>query len=360
LSNGEFMKAPTVFIVVLLAGGSLLAETPQKVAIGLKVVSLDAARKAQTDGNPIQFPATLSVGVFVTNVDEAGACAKAGIKKNDVITRIGSSPMRDADSFERWLSTARTGEVDEVSLMRLDAQGNWAWREASVTTEATQRETPVTAEGPQSPSRQRWDRQTAIVTSTPHGSIYVGVKSTIIYLPSGTTTAREFAEVHFKENGSAYQKPSGHFYSIAGKPAEIKVTSSNDEIAIDDDSFGYNFEFKQVGDSGFDVMIDGRLVHFPLKIVKSPVGEGASADDVIKDVGLPSQKEQHSVSWPDSGLWDNILYDPGPEAPALPEHWRFDRYPNLVVAVEGGRVIGISSYDKSADTDFEKFLDWSK
>jgi S1-C subfamily serine protease len=67
---------------------------------------------AQVYGLPVQQ------GVMVGSVVQGGPAARAGVRRYDIITRIGDEPVATGGDLRRVLRTRRAGEVVPVTLVR--------------------------------------------------------------------------------------------------------------------------------------------------------------------------------------------------------------------------------------------------
>jgi len=130
------MKSVSLFVVALLILASYVSaeDSSPKISVGVELMDLDVAKAtAQNEAIPVHFPLNLKVGVWVAELKEGGAFDNAGIQKGDIITRVGTSPIKDMDSFEKWLAVAKVGETYKVSLMRMNPNnGEWTWKTATI------------------------------------------------------------------------------------------------------------------------------------------------------------------------------------------------------------------------------------
>lgn len=79
--------------------------------LGLSLQSLDE-RLAQYFGVPVRG------GVVVTQVDPDGPAAKAGLKKGDVIIKIGRNTVRSLDEYEDLIKSYTHGDQVDLNLYR--------------------------------------------------------------------------------------------------------------------------------------------------------------------------------------------------------------------------------------------------
>ena len=94
-----------------IAGQIIDGKTPTHPYLGLTLSSVNAlnarTNKLGTDS-----------GAYVASVTEDGPAAKAGIKKGDVITKLGDEEITSADGLIIALRSHEVGEKVEVTLMR--------------------------------------------------------------------------------------------------------------------------------------------------------------------------------------------------------------------------------------------------
>ena len=63
---------------------------------------------------------SITTGVFVADVKETGAAKEAGIKANDVITKINNVPVVNTSELQEQLSKYRPGQKISVTILRND------------------------------------------------------------------------------------------------------------------------------------------------------------------------------------------------------------------------------------------------
>jgi serine protease DegQ len=62
--------------------------------------------------------AAAPVGAVVVSVDAGSAGARAGLKSGDLVTEVGTTPIRDSGSLCNRMALLRVGEIAELSVLR--------------------------------------------------------------------------------------------------------------------------------------------------------------------------------------------------------------------------------------------------
>lgn len=83
----------------------------RRAVIGVMVADLDPALAAQLDLDP-------GAGILITEVTEGMPADAAGMKRYDVITRIGGRPVRSRDSLTQALAGLGEGASVELTVVR--------------------------------------------------------------------------------------------------------------------------------------------------------------------------------------------------------------------------------------------------
>jgi len=74
----------------------------------------------------------------------------------------------------------------------------------------------------------------------------------------------------------------------------------------------------------------------PFKTIKNENWDKAtSSDEIIELFGMPDSIEKYSFSWPDQKTMNGIYYSPEVNKPVWGEHWRFKKFPDLVIDISG-------------------------
>ena len=67
--------------------------------------------------------------------------------------------------------------------------------------------------------------------------------------------------------------------------------------------------------------------------------KATSSDQLIELFGLPDKIETYSFQWPDKKSKNGLYYSPEINQPVSGEHWRFAKYPDLVIDISEGKKI---------------------
>ena len=124
--------------------------------------------------------------------------------------------------------------------------------------------------------------------------------------------------------------------------------------------------FKNPGQTNVRFTLAGKTVSIPITVVQLPFRSAGGldsgvrrrlrpnadrprgpspADDVVRLIGLPDEKEKHFISWPESATIDGIYYGSSdPRWSISTEHWKFNKYPGAVIAIVANRVHAVATY----------------
>jgi len=192
------------------------------------------------------------------------------------------------------------------------------------------------------------------------GEMRVRFQFTTFYIPaSPPKEARlgysRFLFVTYQESGSTrYKKPvEGHF-RVNGKAEKLSVRSSNEQvisITAYGDDYGLSVNAVGPGSANVIVSLAGQSATIPMKVVVLPIngggfrtaakpGEAAhTKDEVIKVLGMPDERVERYLSWPDRTFVDGIFYSASdPRYGVRIEHWKYSKFPNAVISFEGEKV----------------------
>ncbi len=178
----------------------------------------------------------------------------------------------------------------------------------------------------------------------------VGWKFSTVYVSTNGDSNEglgPFFNVGYMRSG-VIAEPAAGFVPVDGKPEKVIFSSSNPSIVTVNESG--NASFKAGGNVTVTVKVASERIRIPIKVVEVPVYAGrysdqaTSAEEVIKLLGMPDEKEEHYVSWPDTELIDGIFYSADPGRITVTEHWKYKKYPGAVIAIVYGKVSAVGTY----------------
>lgn len=72
-------------------------------------------------------------------------------------------------------------------------------------------------------------------------------------------------------------------------------------------------------------------------VIRLPVAHRTLAEKIIEITGLPDAETREYISWPESKILDGIFYTNRSDGKdRRVQHWLYDSYPGLVLALENG------------------------
>ncbi len=165
---------------------------------------------------------------------------------------------------------------------------------------------------------------------------------------------KSFVTIRYNGNDAV-----GGLYDVNGTPQEPTLVSSNPEVVklsmVGDESLTgsvKNVEYESVtflstGVSKLTISLGKHSVEKTIEVVELPFKKSDSSTEVVKAFGFPTQKESFFTSWPESNNYDNIFCNPSAtESIIAAEHWRYDKYPGLVVSIVRENVRAVGSHTK--------------
>nr|DAX76402.1 MAG TPA: Lysis protein [Bacteriophage sp.] len=153
--------------------------------------------------------------------------------------------------------------------------------------------------------------------------------------------SRPAIRLYWKDKGAQYQPAIEKKYFKVNERTEIATVKylKAERIKIEDDSpfkekivltEFINFQRKNIG-----LQVNCYVTPFKT-LEKYDWNRATSSDELIEMFGLPDKKDAYSFKWPDKKVKNGIYYDPKISAPVWGEHWRYKRYPDLVIDISGG------------------------
>lgn len=84
--------------------------------LGIRVASV--SELTEYGRKKLNLPDNVKNGVFVASVTKNGSAARAGIKANDIITKVDGKDINDVVSLHTILYTHKVGETVKVQIVR--------------------------------------------------------------------------------------------------------------------------------------------------------------------------------------------------------------------------------------------------
>jgi hypothetical protein len=154
------------------------------------------------------------------------------------------------------------------------------------------------------------------------------------------------------------KEPTQGFFKVGDKTCEVTVESTDREVAgaVKDPKHingPYYFIFKKPGKATLTVRVGDYSASHDVEVKEAAVAPGDDTDAVIRELGLPSFKQNVFVKWPKTETHDCFIYIPKAGDPFNGEHWWFENHPDLVLSVEDGKVVKLGTNRKRTDNQKE-------
>lgn len=350
------MKQVVFALVVVFVGMGAAPEKKPDIRLGLSVISIDRQTAAKE-----KFP--VRVGVRVVGVDEGAAAEEAGLRVGDLISRIDNRAMPNSETMMEWAAKAQPDKAYHFIIHRSNENGKWEKLTVSVKpappNDAKKKEPSfdfdnVTVDRPKRKPAKALHR-----FPIAGGELCISLKSPIIYLPEkGEDYLYQFLFHAYRPEDGKTQREREGFYAINATAEEITFRS-DDPTALElgrDGELGVFLKVKEQGTPNIVATLAGMTCKVPVKIERLPFNVGDDAKGIIKTFGLPDEAKKYYTSWPESETHDGIFYKPeAGQGGIASEHWRYNKYPHLVIAIVASKLYRIASYDQSHTNDF---VDW--
>jgi hypothetical protein len=274
-------------------------------------------------------------------------------------SRHGAAPGREVESLKEQVRAL------EVELAKAKARPATVTPDDAKTASRNPSPAPTTSvkrapiPGPESP----------ILVTLGDGELRVRCQIATLYIPANIPKA-EFSEdvlipyyrteqcgysnfmfLTYRDSaGGPYKKPiEGHF-RVNGKPEKLSFRSTDEAVVSVtgyDDNAGLSVEALVPGTANIVVSLAGRSVAIPLKVVQIPIRAGDyriehatgqpshTKEEVIKVLGLPDERQEIFVRWPESVFIAGHHYRPRAGAIWLVQLWKYKRYPGAVITFTG-------------------------
>jgi hypothetical protein len=189
-------------------------------------------------------------------------------------------------------------------------------------------------------------------------ALVFSIDESTVYIPTtnkpDTDLLVSFVRLSF--NG---ERTTAGLFNVGGKPVRPLVTSSDPSVVkviqvgeVHPEMVGGALtsseliRFLKPGNVVLRAEVAGHETSCEVSVVQVPIELGMSANDVIESIGFPSSKKHIFASWPNSRTADKMRYFPRAGKSISGEHWRFEKYPGLVVSIIFGKVKEIGSCAK--------------
>lgn len=186
------------------------------------------------------------------------------------------------------------------------------------------------------------------------GILKIEIKTPVVYLPEGQTALFSgFVQTALSVNHADSIYPTSGLFNVGGKPVSVDIEVGGCEITKDPrvDDF---YRFTKTGDCQVLVSLGDECFSVPLSVRTFDFNVGDKSRDLIQTHGFPTSKERVFVSWPDSKAPDGIFYNPwAGQSSISASHWRFGKFPNLVVAIGSDDLIREINSDPPSDGHFD-------
>lgn len=175
----------------------------------------------------------------------------------------------------------------------------------------------------------------------PDGILGVRYVSKRVYVGDSPQFYTRFINVRKIDAGGRDHLPVEGFLEVNDRPAKIEFVASDASVVKIERhaQLGDVFTFLGPGDVKVELKVGGELIGvMPIEVLSAPVTEGDTSEHVIETLGLPSERRRVYVRWPETKEIDRIVYRPRAGQSSSAEHWRWNEYPGLVVAISSGKV----------------------
>jgi hypothetical protein len=121
---------------------------------------------------------------------------------------------------------------------------------------------------------------------------------------------------YFKFGGNAVksiEKPSGALYY---------------------DSLSKSYGTTKPGKAVLTASIGASSIDLTFTVVEIPVKRYAPVDDLVKALGIPTNKNEYTFTWPCGGSVNGYIYSPAANSGGIRvEHWVYDKYPGAIFEI---------------------------
>ena len=191
------------------------------------------------------------------------------------------------------------------------------------------------------------DTPGAFVAKLSFGNVEIRLPSPIVYLLKGSQhyVGNDFCSVKLLRDGKDVFEDHG-VLNINGMPVAVEKIPGSDHFTIEPKTrLGNWHTFKAPGSTFIKVQIGEERIWVPFTITQLPYKSGTPASEILKDRGFPTAKATHYTSWPETKVFDGIIYSPSAgERIIAAEHWKYNSLPYAVLAIVDDRLNKVGSY----------------
>ncbi len=150
--------------------------------------------------------------------------------------------------------------------------------------------------------------------------------------------------LYFKNNNeSKYVKAiDQNYFKVGDKTEKAEVFNLKAEkITTGDEIFKECVkQYQIVNFLHKNICIILSLYVVPFKTLKNErFDKTNTSDSIIEIFGLPDLVESYHFKWPDQKSKNGLYYSPDVNCPESGEHWRFKKYPDLVIDISSSKMV---------------------
>ena len=167
---------------------------------------------------------------------------------------------------------------------------------------------------------------------------YKGIKNYI-------SEARPALRLYFKNlNEEKYTKAIDQKYFKVGdktEKANVYYLRAEKSLLENEDPFKEKitlYEIVEFLDKKLCVKLSCFIVPFKT-LKKESWNKATSTDQIVEMFGLPDLIETYFFEWPDEKTKNGLYYTPKVNSPISGEHWRYSKFPDLVIDISEGKKV---------------------
>jgi hypothetical protein len=298
-------------------------------------------------------------GQIVKSVIPDSPAERAGIRQNDIVHKAGETSLDSEPIFKKWLSNTEEGKKYPVFIYRPTPRtGRWERRTLTLTMEFREKTKPAaTEDGDDLPGLEgpALGGRTPGLPPKPKG-LTATLQEPVVYIAKGDTVRRyRFCNYLFdgERSTEGYFKVDGKTHRarlISADPSKVAIVNLGEEGVTS--KLGELFRFTSPGRTVITVKVGDIEKDLPIKVVELPFPIGSPSAKVIEALGLPDAKRPIDVDWPDTEMYDSIIYSPKAGESFSGEHWRYKDLPGAALSIMDGKLHRVGSNSTGKDDDF--------